>query len=108
MSFIRLLMGRRKFLVGSATSALGLTFGRISGLFGQQAPAADAAKALDKTKPIVNKKLKGVVVYYTGCGNTGQYFRGFIPHHHFSRGIDRIHRIRHKVDNVLQGPLRIE
>jgi ferredoxin/flavodoxin len=73
MSLIRLLMGRRKFLVGSATSAVGLTFGRISGLFGLQAPAADAAKAINKTKPIVNKKLKAVVVYYTGAGNTGQY-----------------------------------
>ncbi len=72
MSFIRLAFGRRKFLVGSATSALGLTFGRIAGLFGLAAPAS-AAKALDKTQPIVNKKLKGVVVYYTGCGNTGQY-----------------------------------
>jgi ferredoxin/flavodoxin len=72
MSFIRLAFGRRKFLVGSASSALGLTFGRIAGLFGFMAPAS-AAKALDKTQPIVNKKLKGVVVYYTGTGNTGQY-----------------------------------
>jgi len=30
-------------------------------------------RPLDKTKPIVNKKLKGVVVYYTGCGTPGQY-----------------------------------
>jgi formate hydrogenlyase subunit 6/NADH:ubiquinone oxidoreductase subunit I len=72
VSLFRLAFGRRKFLIGSAGSALGLTFGRIAGLFGFVAPAT-AAKALDKTQPIVNKELKGVVVYYTGTGNTGQY-----------------------------------
>ena len=73
MSLFRLALGRRKFLVGSAGSVLGLTFGRISGLFGLQAPASGTAKAPDKAQPIVNKKLKAVVVYYTGAGNTGQY-----------------------------------
>jgi NAD-dependent dihydropyrimidine dehydrogenase PreA subunit/flavodoxin len=65
-------MGRRKFLAGSAGAALTVAFGRIAGIFGLLSQTSPA-EALDKTQPIVNKKLKGVVVYYTGAGNTGQY-----------------------------------
>jgi ferredoxin len=71
MSFIRLLMGRRKFLVGSASAALSVAFGRIAGVLGLLSQT-HPAKALDKPKPIVDKKLKGIVVYYSSTGNTAQ------------------------------------
>ena len=69
MSFIRLLMGRRKFLVGSASAALTMSFSRIAGIFGLLSPA-NAARAQGAPQPIVNKKLKGIVVYYSATGNT--------------------------------------
>jgi ferredoxin/flavodoxin len=64
-------MGRRKFLAGSAGAALTVAFGRVAGILGLLAPA-QTTKALDKTQPIVNKKLKGIVVYYSATGNTAQ------------------------------------
>jgi ferredoxin/flavodoxin len=71
MSFIRLLMRRRNFLAGSASAALGVVFGRTAGIFGLLSQTS-FAEALDKTQPIFNKKLKGIVVYYSATGNTAQ------------------------------------
>ena len=71
MSLFCLLMGRRKFLDSSASAALTVVYGRIAGLFGLQSQT-NPAKALDKPKPIVNKKLKGIAVYYSAAGNTAQ------------------------------------
>lgn len=67
MSLFQLLIGRRKFLAGTASTALTLALGRIAGVFGLLAQT-DSAKA----QPLVNKKPKGIVVYYSATGNTAQ------------------------------------
>ena len=59
MTVLRSLLGRRQFLTGSATSVLALGLGRF----------ARAIDALFQTK-IARKPARGIVVYYSGTGNT--------------------------------------
>jgi len=59
MSVLRLLMGRRQFLIGSASSVLALGLGKV----------ARAIDAIFQTK-IAKKPARGIVVYFSGTGNT--------------------------------------
>jgi len=70
MSLIRLLLGRRQFLVSSLCSALILAYGRVArAIFLFLTP--DTAKAAKKPGA-GGKKMRGIVVYYSATGNTAQ------------------------------------
>lgn len=66
MKLIRSLLGRRQFLVSFLSSFLALVFGRVSRAFDRLFQPG-SARASEKKKP-----LKGIVVYYSGTGNTAQ------------------------------------
>jgi ferredoxin len=66
MSLIRLLLGRRQFLLTSLSSALMVAFGRLAKAFDSKSTTSDKPGAGGK------KTLKGIVVYYSGTGNTAQ------------------------------------
>jgi ferredoxin/flavodoxin len=70
MSLIRLLLGRRQFLIASLSSALMLAFGRILNAFAQVFQTNDE-KAGEK-QGSGRKKLRGIIVYYSATGNTAQ------------------------------------
>lgn len=59
MSVLRLLLGRRQFLTGFASSVLALGLGKF----------ARAIDAIFQTK-IARKPARGIVVYFSGTGNT--------------------------------------
>jgi len=71
MSLIRLLLKRRQFLVTVLNSAFALAFGKILQAFGMTAQTS-AAKATANQGTGGKKSLKGIVVYYSGTGNTAQ------------------------------------
>jgi ferredoxin/flavodoxin len=71
MSLIRLLLGRRQFLVTFLSSALMLAFGRVSRAF-DLVFQADPAKASEKPGTAGKKSIKGMVVFYSSTGNTAQ------------------------------------
>jgi ferredoxin/flavodoxin len=71
MSLIRLLLRRRQFLVTFLSSTLALAFGKVSKTFGLTSQAS-AGKATEKQGTGGKKSLKGIVVYYSGTGNTAQ------------------------------------
>ena len=71
MSLIRLLLGRRQFLVAFISSALMLAFGRFARAFDLLFQTG-AAKASEKPATGGKKSLKGIVVYYSATGNTAQ------------------------------------
>jgi ferredoxin len=56
-------------LAGSASATVMLAAGRIAGLLGLFTHS-DSAHALDKSQQIKDKKLKGIVIYYSATGNT--------------------------------------
>jgi ferredoxin/flavodoxin len=71
MSLIRLLLGRRQFLVTFLSSTLVLTFGRAARAL-DLIFKTDAAKASEKPAAGGKKSLKGIVVFYSSTGNTAQ------------------------------------
>lgn len=71
MSLIRLLLGRRQFLVASLTSALALVFGRAGRAFDLFFKTG-TARASEKTGSSGKKDIRGIVVFYSATGNTAQ------------------------------------
>lgn len=67
MSEIKSFIGRRKFLITSMASAVGLTFGKVTKSFG-----LFSTEASEKEGAAVKKTLKGCVVYYSATGSTGK------------------------------------
>lgn len=71
MNLIRSILGRREFLVAFMSSALSIIFGRAVKLFGPFFKTG-VAKASEKSLTGEKKPLKGIVVYYSGTGNTAR------------------------------------
>jgi len=71
MSLIRLLLGRRQFLITFLSSALMLAFGRVAKAF-DLVFQAHPAKASEKPGTAGKKSIKGIVVFYSSTGNTAQ------------------------------------
>ncbi len=71
MSLIRLLLGRRQFLITFLGSALTLAFGRVAKAFDLIFPKS-AARASEKAGTGGGKTIKGIVVFYSSTGNTAQ------------------------------------
>ncbi len=71
MSLIRLLLGRRQFLVTLLSSTLMLAFGRVARAF-DLLFQAHAAKASEKPAAGGKKPIKAIVVFYSSTGNTAQ------------------------------------
>jgi len=71
MNLIRSLLGRRQFLIAFASSALTLAFGRVAGAFDLLFKRG-VADASEKTVTGKQKSLKGIVVYQSSGGCTGQ------------------------------------
>jgi len=71
MSLIRLLLGRRQFLTAFLSSAITLVFGGVARAF-ELIFQTHTAKASEKQTTGVKKALEGIVVFYSGTGNTAQ------------------------------------
>jgi len=71
MKLIRSLLGRRQFLIAFVSSALTLVFGGVEKAFNPLFKTG-AADASEKTETGKQKPLKGIVVYQSSGGCTGQ------------------------------------
>jgi len=71
MSLIRLLIGRRQFLFTAVSSILTLAFGRVAKAFDLLFQTG-TAKASEGPATGERKSIRGIVIYYSGTGNTAQ------------------------------------
>ncbi|MDB9823277.1 hypothetical protein OAC89_06230 [Deltaproteobacteria bacterium] len=71
MNLIRSLLGRRQFLTAFVSSTLMLAFGRVARAFDLIFQTSEA-KASEKPGTDKQKSLRGIVVYYSGTGNTAK------------------------------------
>ncbi|MDB9823341.1 hypothetical protein OAC89_06565 [Deltaproteobacteria bacterium] len=71
MNLIRSLLGRRQFLMAFASSVLTLAFGRVARVF-DLCFKPNVARAADKSGTGKRKPIRGIVIYYSGSGNTAK------------------------------------